>query len=216
MTNLTPIGFLSGAGAGVPTLEFTGFAVDIVAGTTHTLLAVPIGAAAADRIVQCWVSARQGTSVTAVTIGGVTATLGASQNIATCASRMAYALVPTGTDATVVVTTSASSSNCGISVFRLTGVSTPTEQVVTGAASPLSITASLATNQVALAGYSSDQNNAGASVSWTNATETSDYQVQAGVLPHQASAIATASGAVQAAEAGFTGAAMNVQTWSAA
>lgn len=208
---------ISAAGRSPVSMTFTTTALDTTDGTTHTINSVDIGEASGDRIVQVWISCRIQATISAVTINGITATLGTNHSTAeNMCSRMAYAVVPTGTSVTVVVTTSVTTSNCGLSVFRLTGYAAPpTEQLVNGT-SPQSLTASLGANQAALVGATSDDNNAGASMAFTNATEKSDYQVEAGIIPHQGSAIVTASGASQCTASGSTGMHLNMQTWTEA
>lgn len=215
MTNFAGIGFMSGAPS-IFALDFVSTAINLVSSVTHTFSNVDIGAPADDRIVQIYVSARLQTSVSSVVINGITALLGASQNFGSSTARMAYALVPTGTLVTVTVVTAASTTNCGLTIFRLTGVvDPPVEQIISSSSSPISLTATLDATKKALVGFTSD-NNGGGNVTFANATETSDYPVQSGVQPHQATGIVTASGLVQVTQAGFTQSLLNMQTWTAA
>lgn len=93
---------------------------------SYTFSAQDIGAAAADRIVAVTIGGERNAAtgdLDTVTIGGVSATIikvsnGASPNYFTA---IAYASVPTGTTADVVVNFTLASNGCGIRVFRITG-----------------------------------------------------------------------------------------------
>lgn len=95
------------------TIALTGTSSDSSTTATPTYTTAPIGTAAVNRVVWVAVGIRGagGTprTIDSITIGGVSATLVASAS-STQASAIGYLLVPSGTNATVVVTCSGSSS----------------------------------------------------------------------------------------------------------
>lgn len=179
---MIPLGVLASshvapAGGGV-TLTYE--SAPSTAGTSFT--GVPIGAAASDRIVliACsWRAAGTGITPTAVTIGGVTATIDADHQSAignTSGVVWAHAVVPTGTSATIVVTFDATVLRSGLTVWSVTGSSSLTlsdsDSTVTHGdsvtvAGPADIVVAATSAFLAV-----DQ-----SVAWTNATELHDSSI---------------------------------------
>ncbi|MBL8713246.1 MAG: hypothetical protein JNM12_10120 [Alphaproteobacteria bacterium] len=91
---------------------------NITVGNTYSFASVGIGTAAADRLVIAAVRIQGGAEIDTVTIGGVTATLAAID----FDTGIYYALVPTGTTATItVLVKTATSTSCSVGVYTLTG-----------------------------------------------------------------------------------------------
>lgn len=107
----------------VPAFQFAGTQVDTAAAsTTFTFPSVPIGPADANRRVYAvFTVGGATTNISSVTIGGITATR-AIDGSSTTIGRQAiyYADVPTGTTATIVITTSAACTTCICSVYKTT------------------------------------------------------------------------------------------------
>jgi hypothetical protein len=91
--------------------------------TSHTFSGVNIGAADTKRIVMVLLGAlgQSGgnTVVSSVTIGGVAATLTPAGSSGKCTVACAYAVVPTGTTANVVVNFTGTASQCFIATYRM-------------------------------------------------------------------------------------------------
>lgn len=100
--------------AGIPnaTLTVVGSAGSTANATTYTFNSVDIGAEDPNRVVAIAVQTQ--VSVSTVTINGVSATVYGGTSAA-----IAYANIPTGTTATIVVTNSASTSRTYIDCFRI-------------------------------------------------------------------------------------------------
>lgn len=114
--------------------------------SSYTLSAVPIGTASSSRYVVIAMSAKflgtTAASISTLTIGGVSATIvttatGTGSNIAT--TTLAYALVPTGTTADIVVTYSRAALRCAAAVWTISGsgtISVDTSNQFGGSANP--------------------------------------------------------------------------------
>ncbi|TGS15900.1 hypothetical protein EN852_009715 [Mesorhizobium sp. M2E.F.Ca.ET.209.01.1.1] len=117
-------GTTGGGGGSTPTLlQFMTVASDLTSSsTTFTLSSVSIGAADANRKIFVNIAFNPGSpSITSVTIGGVVAkTVINKVQSGVGLYGVFYADVPTGTTATIIVTTSASASNCLCAVYRST------------------------------------------------------------------------------------------------
>ena len=161
-----------------PVLTFRTSAVDPVARTDYSgsFDGVAIGAAAADRVVIVGMGGGD-QPVSAVTIGGVSATQVIAVRSATtgCSASFYRATVPTGTTADIDIVFSASCGNCGIGVWTATGIDTATEQT----ASDID-TQSLTTNTIDVAaggvilGYSIDEETVAVTTTWAGITEQFD------------------------------------------
>lgn len=135
------MGILSAGKGSVPVsviLRNTTLQSSSTASTTFTFSTVSIGTASSTRYVIAQISAvadaTAGVTLSSVTIGGVTATIHASQAFGAGATHMAYiagATVPTGTTATVAVTFSAATSSCAVYVTSIDGLQSTTP-VTTG------------------------------------------------------------------------------------
>jgi len=130
-------GFRSTPGAAAATLQFLQLSPNSLGGDTNpdTLANVPVGPAAADRYVFLAIPYYSGgtnknSSITAVTIGGVAATIHGQANWTTEGTgypggvALASALVPTGTTANVVVTFTGGAGvwRPWLGVYRVTGL----------------------------------------------------------------------------------------------
>lgn len=120
---------VSGA-AGAFSGEF--LAVDTsTSGSPHTFTGVPFGDASAGRIIVVAVGISTDTTISSVSIGGISATLAVSDVQTGVTAAIYYANVPTGTSGTVVVN---ASSNAAIGVYKLeNATATPTN---TGSRTP--------------------------------------------------------------------------------
>jgi hypothetical protein len=104
---------------------------------TYTFSNRAIGAAAAGRIVAVCATTNAISSTTygisSITIGGIAATM-AVRSSGNKNAAIAYAMVATGTTATIVVnlTGSGTPGRCGIGVFRITGYTNPAPIVASG------------------------------------------------------------------------------------
>lgn len=127
--------------SGSPFVEYTDTATDGTDTSTYTFTSRAIGTAAGDRKVIVGIYARTPSStllnVTGVTIAGITASAvtgtsnpnadGATSNY----TGLWIADVPSGTTATVVVTTAVNAARCAIAIYRATGISsTPSDVAV--------------------------------------------------------------------------------------
>ncbi|CDX26666.1 hypothetical protein MPL3356_60488 [Mesorhizobium plurifarium] len=104
-----------------PLIELVTVVADTSASATiFTMSSVPIGAANANRTIYAVISFTQGsTSISSVTIGGVTAKRVINGTVTSAGPQgIYYAEVPTGTTATIVVTTAGSATNCNCAVYR--------------------------------------------------------------------------------------------------
>lgn len=124
-------------------------AITFVAGTTtgndgssYTFSGQSIGTADADRTVVVAVGSRKAgaaTTITGVTVGGNAATQLVQQSNTvtnTCVVGLYAIDVASGTTADIVVTFGASMIRCGISVYRVLGISTTPHDTATSTSSP--------------------------------------------------------------------------------
>lgn len=116
---------------------------------TNTFSSLSVGSASANRYVIVGTVGRTGstgTTITSVTIGGITATSIASLVVAGSGSGENFAsihiaLVPTGTTATVVVTTSTTLARCAVVVWTATGLKNSGAATASGTSSAAPLTA---------------------------------------------------------------------------
>lgn len=189
------------ASAAPKVLTFQTSAVNSANLTTYTFSAQAIGTAAADRYVIVGISyGNNSATVSSVTIGGVSATsivvaAGTAGGWGTIGAAIFIANVPTGTTADVVVTLSAGQNRCGIGVWSATGMSGTTASATnSSSASPGSASITIPTGGFGIAVASIAENSAPL-VSWTNATERYDSDVEAGSFV-QSGADTSSSGSV--------------------
>lgn len=119
---------------------------------------------------------------TACTIGGVTATEVVSQTV-TNLSESNYAglwiaKVPTGETATVVVTGNTTMQDCGVTLYRATGITspTPTDTDTDGIASGATLTMELDVQSRGMAIAAASSRGGTVPASWSGLTEDSDFQ----------------------------------------
>lgn len=114
------------------TLDFLQSATDTADLATYTFASQNFGAAASDRYIIVTIMARKSgasTTITGVTIGGVTATEVVQRTNNVTNSDIAgifIAAVPTGTSGDVVVTLGATMVRCAIGLYATTGLSSAT------------------------------------------------------------------------------------------
>lgn len=168
--------------------------------TVWTFTGKAIGAAAADRmvIVSTWVIKPGGTSRTwTVTIGGTAATEIAGTNASTSSGgtadaeiRMFSATVASGTTANIVVTTSGSTTGCGIGVWSAYNLASTTRVAATAAESvslPLTLSITVPAYGVAC-GFSES----GSVQTWTGLVE--DFDSFIAGLKHSGASISNTVG----------------------
>lgn len=130
-----------------------------------------IGTASAGRIVVAIFTS--GTTVAnAMTIGGISATKAVEESTILSGLQIWYANVPTGTTATIVVSSSGSMNLETIQVGMLTGVTavpTATQTAAGGATDPATITITVPATGIAIVGLMANDDLT-ATGSWSNAT----------------------------------------------
>lgn len=155
------------------TVSYTAEARQEPASSSFNFATQAIGIAAANRHVVVGISTRATVTVSTVTIGGVSASSVVAINAGGTQVSMWIAAVPTGTTATVAVTTSGSCARCFLGVWAMYGSSgTASDTFSTATGDPLAATGfDVQANGVAI-GYMFDNNNSTAT--WTNLTERFD------------------------------------------
>lgn len=93
-------------------ISATGSASSTGNNTTYTFNNVSIGTAATNRVVVVIVQTQA--TLSTVTVGGISATI-----VGSTSCYIAYAVVPTGTTATIVVTHTASTTRCYVDTYRV-------------------------------------------------------------------------------------------------
>lgn len=176
-------------GGALPSVTYHSNSVINATSNTFTFASQSIGTEGSRRYVVVAVM-NIGSTVTGVTIGGITAT-----NVTGSAFDPTFymALVPTGTTATVVVTQSASvASTVSITVWSVRNIRSATAVATsTSTASPANLDLNASSNGVVIALAYSGSN--GATYSWTGLTE--DYEQTSGInnVPRSGSHIDRAS-----------------------
>jgi hypothetical protein len=153
--------------------------------SSYTFSAVPIGTAAADRWCIALIKWRRATptTLTSVTIGGVTASLVKERNYdsggggSTTGLSIWVANVPTGTTADLVVTLAATVLRCAYALATVNGINpTATDTAEATGADPLAATIDVAEDGV-IAAVASNANTA--TGAWSGLTEDVDANVEA-------------------------------------
>ena len=169
---------VSYAGTAAPAVQYISFGSN-----TATFSNVAIGSAASDRIVVVGVGNSNTTfsPVTSVTIGGVSAS---SVGNHSAFASIWWALVPTGTTATIVVSSSDTFELLGIQVAAMTGAATsgPTGSSFVGLSyqpDPYAITGVVPAGGIGIV-YVSAGSPAGVTPVWTNAIGDSSSSSQSG------------------------------------
>jgi hypothetical protein len=182
-------------------ISLTANAVSAANLTTYTFAAQSLGVAAGDRLIAVGIgSAGNTTTISSVTIGGVSASQVVAADGGSGNSRIAaiwVAAVPTGATGNVVVTFGSGMVHCSIDVYRLVGASattyhTATDITITSNAESASL--NLVANGAAIGVF---HTNGGATrtTTWTNLTEQTDRVVEA---PYATSTAANATTETQA------------------
>tara|TARA_Y100000114_G_scaffold149162_1_gene162984 strand:- start:121 stop:774 length:654 start_codon:yes stop_codon:yes gene_type:complete len=169
---------------------------------TYTFTSQALGPASPSRrilVAAKYLTGGSAVAVNSVTVGGVTCTLpaGLSVSATTAGIRMGIAKVPTGTTGNVVVTLAASVNNCGIGVWSLDNLLSPTPfdtSAVSANASTLPFM-SLDTNAGGAAVYASIATNNTRTFSWSNPTENYDAAIE-GVTTHSGASMATTGNSI--------------------
>jgi len=179
-----------------PSVTFADHAVDLTSATTYTFTSRALSTAASSRKIVVAIAGYTGTTtVSSVTVGGVSATLVVQKqvNAASANAELWIAAVPTGTTGTVVVTWGAGRTGCGIGLYAVYGINPTASNTATAsdAATAASITASLniPATGVAIAVSTSSQAG-GVTQSWTNLTKNYDEQMETGSAGYQSGACA--------------------------
>ncbi len=180
---------LSGVPAFAATITFVAATSDTSDATTYTFTNHAIGTASADRCVVVKILGRRGaatvTTVDAVTIGGVSATVVKQLSVEEAGAANIFAVasltVAAGTTATIAVTFSAALLRARISVSAMTGVATCTtlaDSEESEAADPtFSLDVPDEGSAVSVCGAAS-----GGAVAWTGLTETDDAVLESVVV----------------------------------
>lgn len=149
-------------------------------GALFTFTSRSIGIASSSRyvVVGVYTATTAGANISGVTIGGVNAPLITGTNTSTTNTRVAFygLLVPAGTTATIEVTTSATSANCGIGIWSLYNLQSTTP--VDADVGTTSVTSTTSTGGVAI-GFGGNAS-AVATTTWGGLTEDFDTTVEAG------------------------------------
>lgn len=175
------------AGIGGPTsISYTHSDTGVLSSGSTSIPNVAIGPAASNRIVAVFLSAGLAAlgRISAVTIGGVSATMAVeASSSAIRAIAIWYAVIPSGTTATVNVTVTDTTSTFNVfllaaSIYNAkstTPVTASNYNSASGVAPSLSATLTPANGSVLFAGYSAGGAVAGTTATWTNATKQVDY-----------------------------------------
>lgn len=185
-----------------------------------TFASTPIGSPSTDRIVVVAATSRSsgGHSITGVTIGGVAATQATGSSGEESATGIWYLSVPSGTQADIVVTTSAACYGASISVYSLTGLSSAAPHdaqstTTSGAAPSVNVSVSSGGLLIAVA----QARGTGSTATWTGATQDSAGVVTGYGQYSAASAQSLATEAARAISASLSGgirSALSAASWN--
>jgi len=119
------LGFLSATapwtGSVAASISFTDSAQSTNNNTSYTFSNLSVGTAATNRVVAVTIYSQSASAVSTVTIGGISATKAVEIYYTDAASVVAiyYAVVPTGTTASVVVNLADQAGRCAVGVYRI-------------------------------------------------------------------------------------------------
>jgi hypothetical protein len=192
VNNLTGFGAFSG---GAPaTVSFTDNMVDDSTLTTYTFTTRAIGTAAANRVVVVSVSTERNTgtrtTVSSMTIGGISATLAVALSSVDEEMELWEAVVPTGTTATIVVTLAAASVFCACGIWAVYGSGTTAYNTASHTGT-LSLSASLNVPAGGVA-IGASAVNTGATWTWGGITENFDATHRSGNRNYSGASLAFA------------------------
>jgi hypothetical protein len=191
--------------------SFTDNAKDGTNTNSFSFTSQDLGAADAARyivVVVCGYLASGNHNLTAMTIGGETASLviaagGAANNNAR--TEMWIAAVPTGTTGTVDVTWDVPVSNCFISVYRLVGINpTAFDTATSTAADDMSVTIDCEAGGFIIAGSQNSNNSTDLTVTWAGVTEDVEDYINDGAIPQTDNNWSSASDGFATAQTGLT------------
>lgn len=138
---MLPSGIIGGA---LPTLSYEDSGSDSgTAASTRTVSGLDFGTPAPRRFLVATVTLVTPAAITAVTIGGVSATIVAQATANVTRVGIAIALVPTGSSGNVAVTAGATYATLAVGLYALTGLQSATPYDTATASSPLSDSSSL-------------------------------------------------------------------------
>lgn len=158
-----------------PTVAFHANTGVVSPAGTYTFSNQAIGAASPDRIVVVSTFVLGPTAITGVTIGGISAT-------PISVSGMYYALVPSGTTATIVIT-SPGADSCGVGIWtiknylRATPYSSIEERIDSGSTTTISATLAVPQNGVVICGH---RHVSAGSTTWSGAAVSENYDFNLG------------------------------------
>jgi len=175
------------------TATFRASAVDAADLTTYTFSSQPIGTASGTRRVVVSIGTNSTRTISSVTIGGVSATVNATNTLSgTAHVALASAVVPTGTTADVVVTLDAAGLGMGIGVWTLTS-GAATGQTASGNGDPTNLTVTTTAGDIVIA-YAFTSGITTALFVWSVATERFEEDVYSTTTTHSgADAVAVGS-----------------------
>lgn len=158
-------------------LSFLQLATDGTNLTTYTFASQNLGTAASDRYIVVAITGRQSgggsSSVSSVTIGGVSATISVQSDNNGDQVAIAIAAVPTGTTGNIDIVWSAAMTDCSVAAYRVTRVTTTTATSTgSSTATPPSANVNVVAGGVVIA--VSKNRTGGTSATWGNVTEDFD------------------------------------------
>ena len=174
----------------VPSVSFQQSAVnsaDRAAGVPYSFTGISIGTATSTRQVVVAVGSRTAVGTPVIDIGGVTATIHASDT-SPDQVWIASANVTTGTTATIDVTFSGAATRCGIGVWAVDNATYTGQSAVGANGSNFSVTTAVG-DVVIAAAY--EHGTTGSTATWTGATERYDQTVETDMTQSGADTIAT-------------------------
>jgi len=165
-------------GTSPPTITLTDTNAALAAANPMSFTGKSFGSTCNNRIISVGTVSENNTgsaTVTAVTIGGVSATQIATQDVAQDHAAIWAALVPTGTTGTIAVSFSGTNGLAGIFVYRICDASiTPTQTATGSNGNPTSsLTLNVAANGVAMSVVNMRVNSA-TTYSWTGLAKDAD------------------------------------------
>lgn len=166
----------AGAGVSVAEVSLTDNAIDATTATVYTFSGKALGVAASDRVIVVGAfSTNAVQTVSAITVGGVSATLTVAQtNSGGEQTELWQAAVPSGTTGDIVVTWTGAEVGMGIGVWRIVGAASTAHDTGGSAANPATDTLNIPANGVAIA--CAGMAAAALSFTWAGLTERYDAQ----------------------------------------
>jgi len=165
--------------AGGNEFDFIGFNFDSTDATSYTFSSEAIGSPKENRVIALCIGSRSAgsTTVSSVTIGGVSATKQVEYRNLTSGTTLANiwtAEVPTGSTADIVVNFSGSVYRCGVGIYRIVGISSQVPYSSNGATAN-NVSINMNTPNVEAAVIAMCTTNADGSTTWTGLTEDCDF-----------------------------------------